>query len=96
MSANETAQDRPTPTKCRIAEIEQFKCAPVVDLDGHTRMHCIPVPRIFRICPGRPAVEITTLVNVNLETGDVEITPETMNTMPKTSAWRDFSASNGR
>ncbi|KAG8781479.1 hypothetical protein FRC12_021857, partial [Ceratobasidium sp. 428] len=77
-ATEETSQDRSSlaPPKCRIAELEQFKCSPVVNIDGQTRMHCMPVLRIFRICPNRPAVEITTLVNLDLSTGELEITPE--------------------
>ncbi|CAE6422794.1 unnamed protein product [Rhizoctonia solani] len=79
--------------KCRIAELEQFKCTPVVE-PGGTRVYCTPIPRIFRICPNRPAVEITTLVDVDPLTGEWVITADAMNTLPRTTAWRDMSTSN--
>ncbi|CEL63220.1 hypothetical protein RSOLAG1IB_05262 [Rhizoctonia solani AG-1 IB] len=87
-----TGKDQIKP-KCRIAELEQFKCVPVVGANGYTRVHCTPIPRIFRICPNRPAVEITTLVNVDPHTGEYIITSDTMNTMPRTMAWRDMNMS---
>ncbi|CAE6338900.1 unnamed protein product [Rhizoctonia solani] len=87
-----TSETRP---KCRIAELEQFKCTPVIEPNG-TRVHCTPIPRIFRICPNRPAVEITTLVQTDPLSGEWIITSDAMNTLPRTTAWRDMSASSSK
>ncbi|KNZ76937.1 hypothetical protein J132_10884 [Termitomyces sp. J132] len=53
---------------CRIAEIVQFSCR-----QHHKGNDCYPIPRFFRICPGRPAVEITKFVDFNEATGLVQV-----------------------
>lgn len=42
---------------CALAELVQFHC----QLQHH-RILCQPVERVFRMCPRRPAVEVTQLV----------------------------------
>lgn len=44
-------------TRCELAELVQFHC----QLQSH-RILCQPVERVFRMCPKRPAVEVTHLV----------------------------------
>jgi len=75
--------------KCRIAEIMQYDCDVEQDVAGRAQVHCWPVPRIFRICPGRPAVEITRYVNTNALTGLVKPSPELSQFLPKGKPWRD-------
>ncbi|KAI0067453.1 hypothetical protein BV25DRAFT_1819797 [Artomyces pyxidatus] len=70
--------------RCRIAEIVQYSC----ENTEAGQLHCFPIPRIFRMCPGRPAVEITRFVNIDLETGAVEIPPADQ-ALPKAKVWRD-------
>ncbi|KDQ60255.1 hypothetical protein JAAARDRAFT_32634 [Jaapia argillacea MUCL 33604] len=82
--------DVPSGKKCRIAEIVQYTCELENQESGSPQVHCFPIPRIFRICPGRPAVEITKLVNVNMRTGEVDIPPETSQNLPKAKPWRDI------
>ncbi|KAF8067633.1 hypothetical protein FPV67DRAFT_1143050 [Lyophyllum atratum] len=69
MSSAET----PMPGKCRISEILQYSCD--VDTSGPAPLN--PIKLFFSIvhyrCPGRPTVEITKLVNVNMITGEVEV-----------------------
>ncbi|EIM82081.1 uncharacterized protein STEHIDRAFT_124892 [Stereum hirsutum FP-91666 SS1] len=73
-------------TRCRIAEILQYSC----DWSKKdNRINCLPFPRLFRICPGRPAVEITRQVRVDIKTGEVEIPPEVHQFLPKGKPWRD-------
>ncbi|KAI0790347.1 hypothetical protein C8Q75DRAFT_112056 [Abortiporus biennis] len=62
--------------KCRLAEILQYSCDVEISGTG-PQYHCWPIPRIFRICPGRPAVEVTRYVHVNGDTGEV-IVPATL------------------
>ncbi|KAI0342311.1 hypothetical protein BDW22DRAFT_1298369, partial [Trametopsis cervina] len=72
--------------KCRIAEILLYDC----DADNDKgQFHCWPVMRIFRICPGRPAIEITRYVDFNESTGGVKLTPESQRFLPKGKPWRD-------
>ncbi|KAL4247476.1 hypothetical protein ABKN59_007945 [Abortiporus biennis] len=74
--------------KCRLAEILQYSCDVEISGTG-PQYHCWPIPRIFRICPGRPAVEVTRYVHVNGDTGEV-IVPATLNQqLPKAKQWRD-------
>lgn len=44
--------------RCELAEIVQFHCQL-----QHQRILCQPVERVFRLCPRRPAVEVTHLVD---------------------------------
>ncbi|KIM85816.1 hypothetical protein PILCRDRAFT_5449 [Piloderma croceum F 1598] len=73
--------------KCRIAEIVQYTCDSEKLSNG--QIHCFPIPRIFRICPGRPAVEITKLVNIDEKTGEIKIPVIANETLPKAKPWRD-------
>ncbi|ELU45152.1 hypothetical protein AG1IA_00821 [Rhizoctonia solani AG-1 IA] len=53
-NSGSTVKDQIRP-KCRIAELEQFKCTPVVGPNGFTRVHCTPIPRIFRMSLSKSA-----------------------------------------
>ncbi|KAI0047697.1 hypothetical protein FA95DRAFT_1454891, partial [Auriscalpium vulgare] len=75
---------------CRIAEVLQFSCDLEATHTGRPQYHCFPIPRLFRICPGRPAVEITRFVDINLSTGEVDIPPESHHNLPKAKVWRDI------
>ncbi|EJF63814.1 hypothetical protein BD309DRAFT_864292 [Dichomitus squalens] len=75
--------------QCRLAEILQYKCV-AEDVDkGQLKVHCLPIPRIFRICPNRPAVEMTRFVDVDLESGAVHIPAPSSQVLPKAKPWRD-------
>ncbi|KAF8552488.1 hypothetical protein OG21DRAFT_1416052 [Imleria badia] len=66
----------------------QYSCEPEKALSGETRTHCFPFSRIFRICPHKPAVEITRYVTIDAKTGEIEI-PEGQSLLPKGKPWRD-------
>jgi hypothetical protein len=36
-------------SKCRIAEITQFSCEPKKNQWGRPEVHCVPIPRLFRM-----------------------------------------------
>ncbi|KAJ6571859.1 hypothetical protein B0H19DRAFT_1131601 [Mycena capillaripes] len=75
--------------KCRIAEIMQYSCNPKKNRLGRYEVHCVPIPRLFRICPDRPAVEVTRVLNVDLTTGHVKL-PQTLGEkLPKGKLWHD-------
>ncbi|KAI0070761.1 hypothetical protein K474DRAFT_1607774 [Panus rudis PR-1116 ss-1] len=76
--------------ECRIAEILQYSCDEEEVTSGTPRFHCWPLIRIFRICPGRPAVELTRLVNVNSSTGAIELPSPSSQQLPKGKPWRDI------
>ncbi|KAF8341872.1 hypothetical protein F5887DRAFT_975372 [Amanita rubescens] len=59
-------------SRCRIAEIVQYMCD-VEQTGSSSEMVCLPIPRLFRLCPGEPALEVTTITNINAETGEVEL-----------------------
>ncbi|EKM75802.1 hypothetical protein AGABI1DRAFT_116134 [Agaricus bisporus var. burnettii JB137-S8] len=61
---------------CRLGEIVQFVCNLEQDAGGQPQIHCFPLPRIFKLCPGSPAVEITKLVDIDLATGEVVVPPD--------------------
>ncbi|EPQ53445.1 hypothetical protein GLOTRDRAFT_78441 [Gloeophyllum trabeum ATCC 11539] len=77
--------------KCRLAELVQYTCNIDTIDEGVPRLHCYPILRIFRMCPNRPAVEITKLVNFDPATGKVEIPPEASQVLPKGKPWRDVA-----
>ncbi|KZS97067.1 hypothetical protein SISNIDRAFT_406208 [Sistotremastrum niveocremeum HHB9708] len=85
---------RPEDQGCRFAEILQFSCE-FEKKTLHKELRCSPIPRIFRICRDRPAVEITTLVDLNTKTGEVEIPASARQFIlsreytPKGRLWRD-------
>ncbi|KIJ35269.1 hypothetical protein M422DRAFT_262435 [Sphaerobolus stellatus SS14] len=75
---------------CVLYEIEQFIC----NYDGTKvvgRVHCYPVPRIFRQCPGRPVVEITALSQIDSATGELTL-PENFDNLPKGKLWQDITS----
>ncbi|OAX40825.1 hypothetical protein K503DRAFT_736845 [Rhizopogon vinicolor AM-OR11-026] len=76
--------------KCRLLEIVQYTCEPEELPSGEVRPRCFPLPRIFRICPGRPAVEITKLLKIDLKTGEIEIPDESSAVLPRAKHWRDI------
>ncbi|KAF7326347.1 hypothetical protein MVEN_02621000 [Mycena venus] len=77
--------------QCRIAEIMQYSCVPKKNEFGHHTVHCVPIPRLFRICPDRPAVEVTRVLNVDLTTGEVELPRALGQKLPNGKAWRDVT-----
>ncbi|KAJ7076120.1 hypothetical protein B0H15DRAFT_865007 [Mycena belliarum] len=76
-------------SKCRIAEITQHSCVPKKNRFGHPVVHCIPIPRLFRMCPDQPAVEVTRVVEIDLATGSVEMPKALGQMIPQGKAWRD-------
>ncbi|KAI0797225.1 hypothetical protein BC629DRAFT_1286002 [Irpex lacteus] len=86
ITADSTSPPKP---KCRLAEIVQFDCDQETDSSGTPRFHCWPVPRIFRLCPGRPAIEITRYVDTHEGTGAVKLSSEASQILPKGKPWRD-------
>ncbi|TDL24561.1 hypothetical protein BD410DRAFT_767062 [Rickenella mellea] len=82
-----------TPDKCQIYEILQWSCDPAKEIESQSdpnTVQCYPLPRIFRICPGRPAIEITRFVNIDPQSGQAEIPPENINILPKAKPWWDI------
>ncbi|EGO03535.1 hypothetical protein SERLA73DRAFT_119233 [Serpula lacrymans var. lacrymans S7.3] len=88
MEPSEPLKPSTTSKKCRIAEMIQYTCE-LEETDGGMRPHCYPLLRIFRMCPDRPACEITKFTNINTNTGEVEIPGETSELLPKAKPWRD-------
>ncbi|KIP09907.1 hypothetical protein PHLGIDRAFT_85836 [Phlebiopsis gigantea 11061_1 CR5-6] len=76
-------------TKCRIAELIQYSCEREQDASGASQFHCWPITRVFRICPGRPAVEITRYVDADVTTGEVKLPHDSDQQLPKGKLWRD-------
>ncbi|KAI0685763.1 hypothetical protein BC835DRAFT_1289481 [Cytidiella melzeri] len=89
-SLSSTTVDSSSPKpQCRIAEIVQYDCDQETESSGRPRFRCWPVPRIFRLCPGRPAVEITRYVDTTEGTGAVKVPSESSRILPKGKPWRD-------
>ncbi|KAH7882824.1 hypothetical protein F5I97DRAFT_134074 [Phlebopus sp. FC_14] len=80
-----------TKPKCPLLEIAilvQYSCESEKLPNGRLRPHCFPVSRLFRMCPERPAVEITRFCNVDIDTGAVEL-PDDRTPLPEGKLWRD-------
>ncbi|KAG8216558.1 hypothetical protein J3R82DRAFT_6739, partial [Butyriboletus roseoflavus] len=54
----------------------QYSCEPEKVSGGEIRTHCFPFSRIFRICPHRPALEVTRYITIDAKTGEIEIPDE--------------------
>ncbi|KAK0445154.1 hypothetical protein EV421DRAFT_1797945 [Armillaria borealis] len=65
---------------CQIAEIVQYSCKPSKTKEGKRVVDCFPIVRLFRICAGRPAVEITRVVTIS-DQGEV-IIPSNIESVP--------------
>jgi len=76
--------------RCRIAEVLQYDCTVKEGEKGPT---CFPFPRVFRLCPGKPVVEITAFVDVDMNTGEVTVPDNVGDIWPKTRPFRDFRTS---
>ncbi|KZT68895.1 hypothetical protein DAEQUDRAFT_305463 [Daedalea quercina L-15889] len=90
MASPASDETKGAPSKCRLAEIVQYTCDIEVGERGEPHVHCWPMPRIFRICPGRPAVELTRFVQMDMSTGEVHLPPEASQQLPKGKPWRDI------
>jgi len=75
--------------KCQLAEIVQYTCDIERGPRGKPQVYCVPIPRFFRICSDRPAVEITRIVDVDTHTGVVTLPSRLSQALPKGKAWRD-------
>ncbi|CAL1709059.1 unnamed protein product [Somion occarium] len=85
----------PSSGKCRLAEIIQYSCDEEI-VRGNYTYHCWPIVRIFRLCPGRPAVELTRFVNVESSTGAIEVPSTSSEMLPKGKPWRDVVHHNSK
>ncbi|KAF8229778.1 hypothetical protein L208DRAFT_1438855 [Tricholoma matsutake] len=93
-----TKHDNIPPGKCRIAEIVQYTCN-VETSESSSQLHCFPIPRLFKICPDRPTVEITTMANIDMTTGEVDVPPDTRKIEKEGKTWRNvilYNKDNGK
>jgi len=72
---------------CKLAEILQYECTME---NKRSALVCYPLSRVFRICPGLPAVEITAFLRLDERTGNMVIPNNVNAIMPKTRPWRDI------
>ncbi|KAI6148340.1 hypothetical protein BKA82DRAFT_4135673 [Pisolithus tinctorius] len=86
-----THQDKPD--KCYFFEIEQYFCEMEQNQHGVTP-HCFPTPRLFKMCPDRPAVEITNIAKINMQTGEIGM-PEGRDDLPEGKLWREVRTHKG-
>ncbi|KAI0280392.1 hypothetical protein BGY98DRAFT_914762 [Russula aff. rugulosa BPL654] len=75
---------------CQIAEILQFTCEMQATKHETQRFHCFPIPRLFMLCQGQPAVEITRIVKLNPSTGEVDVPQDVCEKLPKARQWKDI------
>ncbi|KAH7910348.1 hypothetical protein BJ138DRAFT_117082 [Hygrophoropsis aurantiaca] len=95
MDASDAISNTSPPSKQhQLLEIVQYTCESEELPTGEVRPRCFPIPRIFRIYPGKPAVEVTKLLRIDLKTGEVELPDEFSEVLPKGKCWRDISRYN--
>ncbi|KAH9996203.1 hypothetical protein BJV77DRAFT_942296 [Russula vinacea] len=76
--------------ECQIAEILQFSCEIQARRNEHKRFHCFPIPRLFMLCQGQSAVEITRGVKMDPSTGEVNVPQDVCQRLPKAKQWKDI------
>ncbi|KAF9256596.1 hypothetical protein L218DRAFT_881399 [Marasmius fiardii PR-910] len=79
-----------TDSQCFISEIIQYSCDSVVSPEGQPLIHCFPISRLFRICQGAPAVEITRVVDID-DQGVVSIPKDVSSALPTGKPWREVT-----
>ncbi|CAD6886069.1 unnamed protein product [Tilletia controversa] len=72
---------KPIKAKCTLSEILQYEC----EME-RGRVQCFHIRRIFRICEGRPAVEVTHVVEFD-DNNKPFLKPEFQTAMPPSSHW---------
>ncbi|KAJ7207033.1 hypothetical protein GGX14DRAFT_366508 [Mycena pura] len=84
-------ESKPGEPACRIAEITQYSCVPQKSAHGHPFVHCVPIPRLFRVCAcaSEPVVEVTRVLHIDVRTGCVEVPGPAGLELPKGNQWRD-------
>ncbi|KAF8156712.1 hypothetical protein B0H34DRAFT_750515 [Crassisporium funariophilum] len=81
----------PADSKCRIAEILQYSCELKTEShSGRQISQCFPITRLFKMCPGLSAVEITKLVNIDMATGEVEIPANISQNSIRARPWKEI------
>ncbi|KAE8223007.1 hypothetical protein CF319_g3898 [Tilletia indica] len=73
---------KPSKPDCVLREITQYDC----DIRVNKGIRCFPARRIFRICEGRPAVEVTHVVEWDSNDKPI-LKPEFQTAMPPSSHW---------
>ncbi|KAK0211493.1 hypothetical protein IW262DRAFT_369174 [Armillaria fumosa] len=79
---------------CQIAEIVQYSCKPGKNKEGKQAVDCLPIVRLFRICAGRPAVEITRVVTIS-DQGEVIIPRNIDKILPKGKPYNEIHCEHG-
>lgn len=79
---------------CHIAEIVQHSCKSGRTKEGQPTVDCSPVVRLFRICAGRLAVEITRVVTIS-DQGEVIIPSNIDKILPKGKPFSEIHREQG-
>ncbi|KIM34262.1 hypothetical protein M408DRAFT_19193 [Serendipita vermifera MAFF 305830] len=54
---------------CKLEQLTMFDCDKET-LEKKGIIKCYPIPRVFRVCKNRPAVEVTSLLQYKDSSGD--------------------------
>ncbi|KAJ7057763.1 hypothetical protein C8F01DRAFT_322092 [Mycena amicta] len=73
--------------ECQIAEIPQYSCK---RNKKNNQIQCLPVLRLFRICADQ-VVEVTRVLQIDADTGYVEIPRHLEQKLPQGKPWRDVT-----
>ncbi|KAL9937636.1 hypothetical protein V8E36_003181 [Tilletia maclaganii] len=69
--------------RCTLKEIVQYDC----EINSAGRTQCFAVRRIFQLCEGRPALEVTHVVDFD-EQGEAKLKPGYEKLRPPASKWK--------
>ncbi|CAG7847161.1 SubName: Full=Uncharacterized protein {ECO:0000313/EMBL:CCA66734.1} [Serendipita indica DSM 11827] len=76
---------------CVLEQLTMFDC----DRDILARtgiVKCYPIPRVFRVCPNRPAVEVTALLEYKDASGEPTLPPDYLKRLPKGYSWDQITS----
>ncbi|KAK0204033.1 hypothetical protein DFS33DRAFT_855267 [Desarmillaria ectypa] len=79
---------------CQIAEIVQYTCKSSRNKWGRPAVDCSPIVRLFRICAGGPAIEITRVVTIS-DQGELIIPSNIDKILPKGKPFSEIHCEHG-
>jgi len=74
---------------CVLQELTMFECdRELAEKAGIIK--CYPIPRVFRVCPERPAIEVTSLAKFDEDTGKASLPEDHLDNLPQGRSWKEI------
>ncbi|PVG03388.1 hypothetical protein CPB86DRAFT_695707 [Serendipita vermifera] len=71
---------------CQLQQFTMFDCDREV-FETRGTVKCYPVPRIFRVCKGYPAIEVTSLLHYKDPSGEPVLPADYLKHLPRGDLW---------